>query len=328
MPEKLNHWIQSFTHNLHMTPLHDEAEPHGCGKTYTLPDDLGRGTLWFCKVDTYLGLAMMDLTFSEDFSMSLGAADVTYFSFFDHITAVYRAGDGDEVPLSQRTLYTNAEHPQAGTLVLRAETRVKGVLILLESDFMLSQLLNGRADAVSGLNGRSDLPEVMPVVHQIRTSRFTCASEVASLFYRAKAQELVLLFANSAVGNRQLSARAEERWQEDWEGIHAVTEFMKRNLSENAHIPVHAQMVHMSPAKLRYTFKAVTGKTLREFRNDLKGEQALKLLEHTELPLPTIASDLGFSSTSNFARFFRARYQVSPMAYRQHLRDEELCGLR
>ena len=78
-----------------------------------------------------------------------------------------------------------------------------------------------------------------------------------------------------------------------------------------------AQMANMSVSKLKYTFQAATGKTIRNFRNDVKGETACRLLDETDLPISEIAERLGFGAPGSFSRFFRSQYHMAPNDYRR-----------
>jgi AraC-like DNA-binding protein len=69
-----------------------------------------------------------------------------------------------------------------------------------------------------------------------------------------------------------------------------------------------------------YFFKAlktVTGKTPMEFINNLRLDEAKRLLDNTNLTIETIACECGFTTSSTFYRQFRDRYQITPAAYRK-----------
>jgi AraC-like DNA-binding protein len=64
--------------------------------------------------------------------------------------------------------------------------------------------------------------------------------------------------------------------------------------------------------------KTVTGKTLLEYINSLRLEEAKRLLESEHnLPTQTIADECGFHSRSTFYRLFDDQYHISPKEYRK-----------
>ena len=64
--------------------------------------------------------------------------------------------------------------------------------------------------------------------------------------------------------------------------------------------------------------KAVTGKTLQEYINSMRLEEAKRLLESEfDLPIQTILESCGFNSRSTFYRLFDEKYNISPREYRR-----------
>ena len=63
-------------------------------------------------------------------------------------------------------------------------------------------------------------------------------------------------------------------------------------------------------------FKQTSGMSFRTYCNQLKLEDARKLLLQTDLPVTQIALDTGFNDVSYFIRLFRDRYATSPLQYR------------
>ena len=63
-------------------------------------------------------------------------------------------------------------------------------------------------------------------------------------------------------------------------------------------------------------FKAQTGKTPKAYIQDLRIQQAKKLLQHTDLPIYEISQQVGFASASSLTRLFRQRDHQTPLRYR------------
>lgn len=66
-------------------------------------------------------------------------------------------------------------------------------------------------------------------------------------------------------------------------------------------------------------FKKETGKTLKEYINEMKIEEAKYLLKASPDSIVDISANLGFSSQSYFSTIFKKYTQISPNAYREQL---------
>lgn len=67
--------------------------------------------------------------------------------------------------------------------------------------------------------------------------------------------------------------------------------------------------------------KAVTGKTLQQYINHLRQEEARQLLETTDELIEAIAAICGYNSVRTFYRLFRQTYHMSPAVYRKTVRE-------
>ncbi len=63
-------------------------------------------------------------------------------------------------------------------------------------------------------------------------------------------------------------------------------------------------------------FKAKTGTTPTAYIQNLRIQQAKKLLRHTSLPIQAIAHQVGFERASSLTRLFQQRDRTTPQAYR------------
>ena len=71
----------------------------------------------------------------------------------------------------------------------------------------------------------------------------------------------------------------------------------------------------MSEATLRRRL-AADGTSFSALLTDLRMTRALGMLQTTDLPVGTIAAEVGYASASRFALRFRDRFGVSPSAIR------------
>lgn len=78
-----------------------------------------------------------------------------------------------------------------------------------------------------------------------------------------------------------------------------------------------AQQFYVSRSHLSREFKRHTGATVVEYVNDLRVDQARRLLHETTMPISRIALDVGFSTVTHFNRVFRDRAGTTPRQLRR-----------
>ncbi|GHV56797.1 hypothetical protein FACS1894182_04100 [Bacteroidia bacterium] len=78
-----------------------------------------------------------------------------------------------------------------------------------------------------------------------------------------------------------------------------------------------AAALTVSRTRLFETVKALTGKTLQDYINSLRLDQARQMLETTTATVETIATDCGFSTVRTFYRLFSESYGMTPAQYRK-----------
>ncbi|MGW3956418.1 AraC family transcriptional regulator [Streptomyces sp. NPDC004752] len=91
---------------------------------------------------------------------------------------------------------------------------------------------------------------------------------------------------------------------------------IENRLSEGVTVDALAAEAHLSSAYLAELFRAETGETPGRYRTRLRMERARLLLAETDLPVTTIAADLGYSSSQHFATAFRRDTGTTPTRYR------------
>ncbi len=83
---------------------------------------------------------------------------------------------------------------------------------------------------------------------------------------------------------------------------------------------------HCSVSTLSHLFSSFFGKSVRAYLSDIRLSHARDLLLGTELPVTTIALDVGFQDSNYFSRVFSRAFGVSPRAFRDH-RDPLPAGI-
>ncbi len=71
-----------------------------------------------------------------------------------------------------------------------------------------------------------------------------------------------------------------------------------------------------SPSHISHLFKKESGMSIRVYCNNLKLEDAKRLLLTTDFPITEIALEAGFCDTSYFISLFKKKYGITPHQYR------------
>jgi AraC-like DNA-binding protein len=82
-------------------------------------------------------------------------------------------------------------------------------------------------------------------------------------------------------------------------------------------VPALAQRMHRSPSTFSRLFLRSLGDSPHRYYQTILLQQAADLLAETDRSVKDIALTLGFNSVSHFSNSFRARWNLTPTAYRQ-----------
>lgn len=95
-----------------------------------------------------------------------------------------------------------------------------------------------------------------------------------------------------------------------------VSNYVQQHLSEPMNIDKMAKTLYLSRTHLATRFKDESGKTLTEFIQSQKTEEAKRLLRFTDKPISAVSEYLGFSSQSHFSNVFKKVAGLTPQEYR------------
>lgn len=74
---------------------------------------------------------------------------------------------------------------------------------------------------------------------------------------------------------------------------------------------------------ISHRFKKNTGRSFREYLNDIRIEDAKSLLAYSNLSVSEIAFSIGFNDSNYFSNVFKKQVGVSPIAYRRKLAQKD-----
>ena len=104
------------------------------------------------------------------------------------------------------------------------------------------------------------------------------------------------------------------------ERVTFAVRYIERHLAERVSIRQICQELGISQMTLQRLFLRDIHKTPKQFQSDLRCQQAIHLLRHTEKTLDEIALELGFSNRCQFSNFFRKTRNGPPGKYRRSSR--------
>jgi AraC-like DNA-binding protein len=103
----------------------------------------------------------------------------------------------------------------------------------------------------------------------------------------------------------------------DTDRLDKVFQYTLQNYEKDIRLEDVAGLDFMTRTSFCRWFQEKTKKTFFTFLNNLRLNQAGKLLIETDLSVSAITYDTGFNNLSNFNRQFKAKFMQSPKAYRQ-----------
>jgi AraC-like DNA-binding protein len=93
--------------------------------------------------------------------------------------------------------------------------------------------------------------------------------------------------------------------------------YVRKNYMQNICLKELADITHLSISALERRFKKYLRQTPTQFINEVRLENARRLLIESNIAIATIANDTGFADHSYFSRQFQKLFDQSPSAFRQ-----------
>lgn len=129
----------------------------------------------------------------------------------------------------------------------------------------------------------------------------------ADLFIWAKALELLWLFCNSGLANRQPLAVTK-----DGKAIQKAMRILQNKLDDPPSLGELANLVGMSVSKLKSLFPKTCGLPPYGYLRKMRMERALLLLSQNGMTVTDVAMEVGYSSISHFTTAFRKEFSIYP----------------
>lgn len=100
------------------------------------------------------------------------------------------------------------------------------------------------------------------------------------------------------------------------ENLALILQYISANCRD-ATLTQVAETFHYNVSYLSRVLKSTFGRSFLEIRTEIRLEKAAELLKTSRLAVPAIAAAVGYDSTGHFNKTFKARFGLSPSAYRE-----------
>jgi AraC-like DNA-binding protein len=133
------------------------------------------------------------------------------------------------------------------------------------------------------------------------------------IYLEAKVNELLLLQLEQFFDNGILPSSLQKK---DIEKMYAVRDYIVNNLNTDSSLNDLAHLVGTNEFTLKKGFKELFGTTVFGFWNDLKMEQAKRMLLDSNLNINEISDSIGYKNPRHFSSAFKRKFNILPSKFR------------
>jgi AraC-like DNA-binding protein/mannose-6-phosphate isomerase-like protein (cupin superfamily) len=139
---------------------------------------------------------------------------------------------------------------------------------------------------------------------------------------KAKIIELLILFDRYRRFRviKENTPPADTLDNDTWSIIH----YVYKNWNTNITLKSLSKLFYLSESYISTIFKQCLGISFYTFLTDLRIENACSLLASSKMSVTNIAYEVGYASYSTFVRVFNKQKGVSPVTYRQLIKNNQL----
>jgi len=139
-----------------------------------------------------------------------------------------------------------------------------------------------------------------------------------TLHATAKAEEMLYHAIYKTMPLPEFFTGANRIRQNDIVKIHEARKIITSSLAAVPTVAEMSKLLGINSTKLRLGFREVFGESISTYVTRIKLQQAVTLLEETDLSLSEISNRLGYQYTSNFSAAFKRELGFSPSSVRKN----------
>ena len=155
---------------------------------------------------------------------------------------------------------------------------------------------------------------VAPVLHELLSLwrlRDPADRQLADATLR---RALALVNREQASGSQVAARGATDRREQ----IRPVLAYIDRHCRESITLDDVAEVVNVSPSRLRHVFKEVTGVSFKEYVTQVRVAEAKRLLLSTDQSVAEVAQAVSYTNLNQFYKVFYRSCAMSPAEYRRY----------
>jgi AraC-like DNA-binding protein len=221
--------------------------------------------------------------------------------------------------LEKHEHYLAGQHERSVTLICESSFLADLFTGIAEKlpEAMADYLTQGKAKAY-----RNSLPMSTDMVTAAATILSTTLKGTLRRYYiEGRALELLTLSLQACIENQANSDKPERGMsQREVERMHRTRELLEDRFINPPTIGDLARHIGLNEAKLMHDFKQLFGQTIFDFTQNLRMDEAKRLLETTERSITEVAFDVGYEYSSNFTTAFKRRFGITPSVAREAFR--------
>ncbi|MDR4954602.1 AraC family transcriptional regulator [Chryseobacterium sp. ES2] len=134
------------------------------------------------------------------------------------------------------------------------------------------------------------------------------------IYIEAKVNELLLLQLEQFLDSESLPSSLQKK---DIEKMYAVRDYIVKNLNADSSLNDLAHLVGTNEFTLKKGFKELFGTTVFGYWNDLKMEQAKRMLLDSNLNISEISDHIGYKNPRHFSSAFKRKFNILPSQVRK-----------
>ena len=179
---------------------------------------------------------------------------------------------------------------------------------------MMEQPMTMQVFHLSGKHGAQVESQLLQLHEQLKLGPQSLRKEAVTLFFL----HFFMYFQTHIYtpGENASSSWAASRTTKH---INAILKWIDEHYKSTFTISFMASALHFSPNYLSKLFKEQIGKTIIEYTNEKRLEEARMLLQRRTHSVEEICREAGFKYPSYFIQIFKKRYGLTPHQYREQL---------
>ena len=205
----------------------------------------------------------------------------------------------------------------------------RSVTLICEAEFLRARFGSHLSDLPTALENYIATGKIASYNHRIamNTEAIDAARMILDTSLRgslrrqyieARALELLVLSLNACSEHERYADNPYHGINSrDIERMQKARLFLEQHYDSPPTITALAREIGLNEAKLMHNFKQLFGQTIFDFTQNIKMDEAKRLLENTNKSITEIAFDVGYEYSSNFTTAFKRRFGVPPSVARE-----------